>query len=1250
MVLQIVTLNVRGIVDTVKRRSILNYYSDRANILCFQETHSTKEDEQIWKSEWHGTTIFSHGTSSARGVSIYLKDSLGYRLTQVERDEDGRFIVIELENTDDPQKRIVLCNLYAPNKDKPLFFHQLIKSMVNMSSNIIMVGDYNLVLDTNLDRHGSSYNNKKAQMVLEQIMQELSLIDVWRVRNPNTREYSWMKAKPQYSASRIDFGLISQGLSSNCVNVMYLPGIKTDHRAFYLAVDQIFADRGRGYWKLNNLLLQKPEFYEHMNQVIDSKRACSISMQPIERWIYIKTHMIDAAKLFSKENASSNAIAISQLSEKILEMERGLFNDPQPAQNQLNLLEKSKMDMDDLISEKTKGALFRTKSRWHEFGEKNSKYFFNLEKSRYNARTCTKLVKSDGNEETDPGKIRQIQYDFYSGLYKKDPSVTFDITNDTGISVPEDMRMTHDQPFTIIELKNAVKQMHQNKTPGITGLTADFYKAFLCKFEDILFDAITSMYKQGNIPGQLKLAVINLIPKANKDTRFLKSMRPISILENDYKIIEKLIANRLEQTLDHILHVDQKGFRKNYRMTSNIRKAFDIIQFADKNKLDSIILQLDFEKCFDKVDHGALIGALKFFNFSTYLVNWTELLYEDCKAVIQNNGYFGPKIKLEQGIRQGGPASSLYFLICAEILAINLRSNDIIKGIPVEDIENLLGQFADDMDMYLMCEECSLEQVFQTLERFKALSGFTVNYDKTLIYRIGSLKNSQASLYTNKTVVWTNGPIKVLGVYVDHDINECIRLNYNSTIIKVEAILKRWSARSLSLMGKITIINSLVASLFVHKMTVLPFMPDKMLKHLESKMEHFLWNGRKPKITLNQLQASKSTGGLQLVSLRNKDLSLKAAWVRNLQMETQLAMLAYNVMGCDIKENLWTCNLRTADVEQIISKKESPFWHDVLYAWTLVDDTLVNRDKSFLWCNSDIRINDRPLMWRNAYKKGLKRIQDLYQNGNLLSVKIVADRYGLTVMEFNGLISAVPVYIRNMAKQERPTDLAPTHTPALTSRKIYQFLTSQENVLGPKVDKWKAELNREIDNATFLQNCKNIYKVTNIPRYRSFQYRLLSRAIITNVHLKHWNLLQTNDCSFCNKEKESYLHLFVYCEKVQPLWIEVEQFINIYSKDQINFNEYTVINNLFIEKKPGHVKNLVCLIVKQYIYRQRCLHKQLNFRELKAHIVNIENSEKYIAIKNSRLYKHWQKWRPDSIQSLSHQIADQMIREYIDNM
>ena len=184
------------------------------------------------------------------------------------------------------------------------------------------------------------------------------------------------------------------------------------------------------------------------------------------------------------------------------------------------------------------------------------------------------------------------------------------------------------------------------------------------------------------------------------------------------------------------------------------------------------------------------------------MIEWVRILYTDFCANTMNNGHFSKRFPINRGVHQGGPCSSLLFLVCAELLALLLKNDEEVKGIPVDEILKLLGQYADDADIYLLKNQKSLDTVFTILERFRQLSGFTLNYDKTTILRIGSLKKSNQTLITQKAVSWTNEPINVLGVLVSTDETKIERINYESSLNKMNSILKNWANKMPACLGK----------------------------------------------------------------------------------------------------------------------------------------------------------------------------------------------------------------------------------------------------------------------------------------------------------------------------------------------------------------------------------------------------------------------------------------------------------------
>ena len=139
--------------------------------------------------------------------------------------------------------------------------------------------------------------------------------------------------------------------------------------------------------------------------------------------------------------------------------------------------------------------------------------------------------------------------------------------------------------------------------------------------------------------------------------------------------------------------------------------------------------------------------------------------------------------------------------------------------------------------------------------------------------------------------------------------------------------------------------------------------------------------------------------------------------------------------------------------------------------------------------------------------------------------------------------------------------------------------------------------------------------------------------VITNIQLSHWKWITNDNCSFCLQQQETLKHIFFECPKVQELWNQVEQYLSSrYTQATWHLSPTNIILNR-ITQGGNHCENFICLITKQFIYQQRCLKQQLCFYTLKTRIRNIENMEKYIAIKNARLGTHNRKWNIPSSSS-----------------
>ena len=315
------------------------------------------------------------------------------------------------------------------------------------------------------------------------------------------------------------------------------------------------------------------------------------------------------------------------------------------------------------------------------------------------------------------------------------------------------------------------------------------------------------------------------------------------MLNSDLKLIEKVLAERIKPNLFRIIHSDQRGFLKGRRSCVNMRCILDLMSYVEDTDQEGWVMSVDYEKCFDKIERQSLIGAMKVFNFGTNMMQWVEILYKHSTLKVVNNGHLTSKIVQTRGCKQGAPCSPYFFLICAELLAHQLRDNKNIQGFEINNFKKLFGQYADDMDLYFKNTKRNFKEIKATLSAFCQATGLKINYDKTSLYRIGKHNAAMATEYTKEMKI-EKEKINVLGIWITRDRGTLFHENYDGILDKTKAVLNSWSNRRLSLIGKITVVNALVSSLYVYKMQVLPCLPEYMYKKIDKIIEGFLWNGR----------------------------------------------------------------------------------------------------------------------------------------------------------------------------------------------------------------------------------------------------------------------------------------------------------------------------------------------------------------------------------------------------------------------
>ena len=189
------------------------------------------------------------------------------------------------------------------------------------------------------------------------------------------------------------------------------------------------------------------------------------------------------------------------------------------------------------------------------------------------------------------------------------------------------------------ECLQALKDMSLKKTPSSDGLPVEFYKVFWSDISDHLLNALNYAYHKGQLSVNQKRGVIKLIPKKDAEPYYEKNWRPITLLNCDYKITAKAIANRLKNVISKIINNDQTGFLKGRFIGENIRLIDGIINHTESNNIPGLLLFLDFEKAFDTVEWPFIWKTLDLFNFGPSITNWIMLCYQNIESCVLYNGW-----------------------------------------------------------------------------------------------------------------------------------------------------------------------------------------------------------------------------------------------------------------------------------------------------------------------------------------------------------------------------------------------------------------------------------------------------------------------------------------------------------------------------------------------------------------------------------------------------------------------------------
>ena len=353
---------------------------------------------------------------------------------------------------------------------------------------------------------------------------------------------------------------------------------------------------------------------------------------------------------------------------------------------------------------------------------------------------------SNGNKTiiSDQSQIEGKQKTYYEELYKKQ-----DVNNDikiedflpeghAGRKISDDTRNKLDQLITLDELTDALEDTSNKSCPGEDGFGYVFYKAFWPVLKYTVLAVANRTLISRNLPTSQKNGIINLIPKGNKDRKYLENWRPIMLLNCCYKLISSVLARRLQEALKEIVSPDQTGFLQDRYINENNVITCEVIEDAKRQDKLGLMLAIDFSKAFDCLSHAYLRKVLQHFGFGEKYIAYVNTLIKDFQAAVIHAGNISEYFRLQRGAKQGDPLAALLFILAVKILSIRLKHDPDIEHYRMEDdVIVKLILYADDLNLFMEYSEKSLEKALKILEEFKDISGLVIQVKKTQVVLLG---------------------------------------------------------------------------------------------------------------------------------------------------------------------------------------------------------------------------------------------------------------------------------------------------------------------------------------------------------------------------------------------------------------------------------------------------------------------------------------------------------------------------------
>nr|XP_027120381.1 uncharacterized protein LOC113737334 [Coffea arabica] len=529
----------------------------------------------------------------------------------------------------------------------------------------------------------------------------------------------------------------------------------------------------------------------------------------------------------------------------------------------------------------------KSRNRWLKEGDKNTAFFHQSVLAKRKRNRISVLQKSDGNWCWSDKEIEEEMCNHYNELFMStNPTEFEEVLQGIPCTISNLMNAQLIKPVDEGEIKKAIFSMFPNKAPGVDGMSPCFFQSYWNIINADIVHAISSFFHTGNLLKAFNETIISLIPKVDNPV-MLANFRPISLCNVLYKIISKILANRLKRVLKHCISPSQSAFIPGRQILDNVIIAHELLHFLKSKragKVGFMTLKLDMSKAYDRVEWKFLGRIMMQMGFCPTFVRWIMTCVSTVAYSFNLNGQKVGRVKPSRGIRQGDPLSPYLFIICTEGLSNLIKKavdNKHLTGIKICRDSPMVSHlfFADDSLLCCKASKKEAQKLKEVLRIYGQASGQVVNFDKSAMFLS---RNSPKRIRGEVSKVLDNmkeansGKYLGLPMTIGRDKNQVFGFLMNNIISKLQS----WKQKLLSQGGKEVLIKAVIMAMPTYIMSCFK-LPKGLCKAVSAKIARFWWGGGEQEnkvhwVRWSKLSEVKGKGGMGFRDLEASNLAMLA--------------------------------------------------------------------------------------------------------------------------------------------------------------------------------------------------------------------------------------------------------------------------------------------------------------------------------------------------------------------------------------